>query len=87
MHYGDIPRWLDARHAADYLDLERIAFLRLVKSGKLPEPSRHLGNHLPRWRSTDLDRAMFPKVVPSGAKEILDAVAEIIEEEGGDRPR
>ena len=81
-----MPRWLDARHAADYLDLERVVFLRLVKGGKLPAPSFHLGSRLPRWNSADLDKAMAPPRENVGAKEILDAMAQIIVQEGGDRP-
>jgi predicted DNA-binding transcriptional regulator AlpA len=81
---GHLPRWLDARDAADYLDLERVVFLRLVKGGKLPVPSCHLGNRLPRWYSADLDHAMAPKASASSAKEILAAMAEIIEQESGE---
>lgn len=84
MYYSNAPRWLDARHAADYLDLERIVFLRMVKSGKLPAPSCELGPRFPRWNSTDLDRAMSPKAETPGAKEILDAMAQIIAQEGGE---
>lgn len=86
MLYRDVPRWLDARNAADYLDLERVVFLRLVKGGKLPAPSCQLGSRLPRWNSADLDRAMAPKRETAGAKEILDAMAQIIAQEGGELP-
>ncbi len=86
MLYRDAPRWLDARHAADYLDLERAVFLRLVKSGQLPAPSCQLGPRFPRWNSADLDRAMTPKAETPGAKDILDAMAQIIAQEGGEAP-
>jgi predicted DNA-binding transcriptional regulator AlpA len=79
-----MPRWLDARDAAAYLDLERAVFLRLVKGGKLPTPSCHLGNRLPRWHSADLDKAMTPKASSSSARELLAAMAEIIEQESGE---
>jgi len=82
-----MPRWFDARDAADYLGLERVVFLRLVKGGKLPAPSCQLGNRLPRWYSADLDKAMAPKPSASGAKEILAAMAEIIEQESGEPAR
>jgi hypothetical protein len=84
MPYRDAPHWLDARHAADYLDIERVVFLRLVEGGKLPTPSHQLGNRLPRWKAADLDRAMAPKGDASAAKEILDAMARIIMQEGGE---
>lgn len=52
------PRWLDTSAAAAYLALDNDAFLRAVKAGICPQPSRHLGLRSPRWDRQALDAAM-----------------------------
>jgi hypothetical protein len=54
---GQEPRWLNPDTAAAYIGV-RVERLRpLVKAGKLPAPSYHLGPNQPRWDRLALDRA------------------------------
>jgi len=52
-------RWLDADAAADYLSLRLDAFYRAVRAGRIPPPSRHLGERTPRWDRGALDAVMI----------------------------
>lgn len=52
------PRWLDRDAAAKYLSVEKAELPKLVKAGKLPEPSLHFGPKSPRWDRLELDRVM-----------------------------
>ena len=54
----DAPRWLDAPAAAAHLSMRVDAFLRAVKAGTFPTPSRHIGPRTPRWDRISLDSAM-----------------------------
>jgi hypothetical protein len=54
---GNEPRWLNPDSAAAYIGV-RVERLRpLVKAGKLPAPSYHLGPNQPRFDRLALDRA------------------------------
>ena len=54
---GNEPRWLNPDTAAAYIGV-RVERLRpLVKAGKLPAPSYHLGPNQPRFDRLALDRA------------------------------
>jgi hypothetical protein len=49
------PRWLSPEQAAAYIG-ERVDRLpRLVRSGKMPKPSLHLGPRTPRYDRLALD--------------------------------
>jgi len=53
---GNEPRWLNPDNAAAYIGV-RVERLRpLVKAGKLPPPSYHLGPNQPRFDRLALDR-------------------------------
>jgi len=53
---ADMPRWLNPDSAAAYIGV-RVERLRpLVKAGKLPPPSYHLGPNQPRFDRLALDR-------------------------------
>ena len=52
------PRWLPPESAADYIGVRVDELPRLLRSGKLPEPSRHLGPRKPRYDRLALD-ALF----------------------------
>ena len=54
----DAPRWLSPEAAAAYVDLRVDLFLRRVRAGKMPQPSRVLGRENPRWDRASLDAAM-----------------------------
>jgi hypothetical protein len=60
IHQGPLsglePRWLDPDTAAAYIRV-RVERLRpMVKAGKLPPPSYHLGPNQPRYDRLALDR-------------------------------
>ena len=52
------PRWLDRHAVAAYLTVPVDHLSRMVKSGKLPAPSTHLGRHKARWDKDEIDRLM-----------------------------
>jgi excisionase family DNA binding protein len=58
------PRWLDPDEAAQYVGVRREQLPKLVKAGKLPEPSRHLGPRQARFDRTKID-ALFDPGQPS----------------------
>lgn len=68
-------RWLDRDQTAHYLSVRVDELPRLLRRGKLPSPSLHLGPRTPRWDRHALD-AMFAGGVASGG--IEQAVAEIV---------
>jgi len=49
------PRWLDRDALAHYVSVRVDEIPRLVKSGRLPAPSFHLGPRSPRWDRLALD--------------------------------
>jgi predicted DNA-binding transcriptional regulator AlpA len=77
--------WLDTRNAAGHLDLSEARFLVLVKSGKFPRPSYHLGGRSPRWNSEALDSAMNPETALNVTREAFSGLVKKIEEKGGTR--
>ena len=57
-------RWLDRRDLARHLSIDRGDIPRLLRRGKLPPPSYHLGPKSPRWDREAVD-AMFAGRVAS----------------------
>jgi hypothetical protein len=53
-------RWLDRKATANYICAHVDSLRRLVKSGKLPEPSYELGKRSPRWDRLALDAVFAP---------------------------
>lgn len=51
------PRWLNRRAAANYLSVQPNALKRLVREGRIPEPTYHLGPRSPRWDRVAIDEA------------------------------
>ncbi len=51
----EAPRWLDREALADYTSVRVDYVSRLVKAGKLPPPSYHLGPKSPRWDRLAVD--------------------------------
>lgn len=76
------PRWLDPDDAARYVGVRPDKLPDLVKAGKLPEPSRHLGPRQPRWDRTKID-ALFAPAEPS----IEDAVNAAVQTIRAEKPR
>lgn len=58
---GMDDRWLDRDAVATYLRVRVDRVARLVKAGKVPQPSYHLGPRSPRWDRLQLD-ALFGDV-------------------------
>lgn len=77
--------WLDGARAAQHLFLSEHRFLALVKSGKFPKPSYHLGARSPRWNSEALDTAMNPETPLDVTREAFSGMVKKIEEKGGSR--
>lgn len=50
-------RWMSTRSVADYLDIRPENVMRLVRAGKLPQPS-YLSPRRPRWDREEIDEAM-----------------------------
>ena len=67
-------RWLDRDRTANHICVRVYQLRRLVKSGKIPTPSYHLGPRLPRWDRLALDAAMGGSVAPTGSTNMALAV-------------
>ncbi|HTU54961.1 MAG TPA: hypothetical protein VMF62_13420 [Acetobacteraceae bacterium] len=52
------PRWLDRDAAAAYVSVPPHHLPRLVRAGKIPPPSLHLGPRSPRYDRLALDAAL-----------------------------
>ena len=73
------PRWLDPEDAARYIGARPDQLPKLVKAGKLPEPSRHLGPRQARYDRLKID-ALFNPEQPSVQGAVDAAVQKIIAE-------
>ena len=51
-------RWLDREAAAQYLGLRVDELPRMLRAGKIPEPSYHFGPKSPRWDKEELDEIL-----------------------------
>jgi hypothetical protein len=71
------PRWLDRDALAEHICVRVDELPRLLRAGKLPTPSLHLGPRSPRWWSADVD-ARFGRALPSarGASALAQAIRE-----------
>jgi predicted DNA-binding transcriptional regulator AlpA len=76
-----IARWLDADAAADHLTLRIDAFYRAVRAGRIPQPSRHLGERTARWDREALDSVMIGGTASTDTRTAFDALAEEIKAE------
>lgn len=74
--------WRDTRGAAAHLDVSEARFLAMVKDGKLPKPSYHLGERSPRWSLEALDSAMGGTPASDVTREAFSGLVKKIEEEG-----
>lgn len=71
-------RWLDREALAEHISVRVDELPRLLKAGKLPEPSYHLGPRSPRWWSATVDAA-FGRALPSAERRGASALAQAIE--------
>ena len=81
----DDPRWLDPVAVARYISVRVDALPRLVKEGRLPEPSRRLGPRSPRWDREALDAAFDGGAASTDPRIASQAVAEKIRAQGRTR--
>lgn len=56
---SDIPRWLDADAASNYLSLRIDAFMRAVNAGRIPRSSAHPRSGAPCWDANVIDGMML----------------------------
>ena len=77
------PRWLDAEDAARHLSLRIDAFLRMVRDGRIPPCSRHLGPRTARWEREALDARMRGGTASSDTTEAFRALADKEARSGG----
>ncbi len=71
-------KWLDRDALAAHISVRPDAVARLVKAGRLPEPSYHLGPRQPRWDRERVDAALAGQVAsrPKGAAHLAAAIYE-----------
>jgi hypothetical protein len=55
-------RWLDREATARYISARVDHLPRLIRAGKLPAPSLHLGARSPRWDRESLDALFGAKI-------------------------
>lgn len=67
-------RWLDRDDVADFVGVPVHHVARLVKAGKLPAPSYHLGPRSPRWRLGAVDAMFSGTTTTSGADGLAQAI-------------
>ena len=74
---SDTARWLDREALAGHISVRVDELPRLLRAGKLPHPSTHLGPRSPRWWSADVDAAFgraLPSPPPRGAGNLAQAI-------------
>ncbi len=80
-------RWLDRQAAAAYIHVKESSLSRLVKAGRIPAPSRHLGPKQPRWDRLALDAAFQGGIASTDPNQVFEAIAQKILAKGGRRRR
>lgn len=75
---ADAPRWLSADAAASHLCMTLDGFRRLVRDGRLPSPSRALGDRFPRWDRQALDSRMGGGLASLDPERAAEALAQEI---------
>ena len=80
MRVWEWPRWLNRDRLADYLGVDYTAITKLVRAGKLPQPSLHLGPRSPRWDRLAVDDLFGVSVQAKKAKELEEARARMLED-------
>lgn len=78
-------RWLDPEAAAAYISVRVDALPRLVRRGRIPEPSRHLGDRSPRWDRLALDAAFDGGTASVNIDTAVASLVEKMGEEGRSR--
>lgn len=72
------PRWLDREALALHISVRVDELPRLLKAGKLPVPSYHLGPKSPRWDRLALDARFEGGVASTDPDMAVHALAQTI---------
>ncbi len=70
------PRWLTPDDAARYVGVRTDALRRLVRAGRLPPPTYHLGRHSPRYDREAIDSVFAGKAPSTDIDTAVQAFAE-----------
>jgi hypothetical protein len=81
------PRWLDREATARYLSLRVDELPRMLRAGKLPQPSYHFGPKSPRWDREELDTLLGGDTKSAHRRSIEEKIAEIAANFPGRRKR
>lgn len=73
-------RWLDSEATAKYISVRVAALPRLVRAGRIPQPTYDIGPRSPRWDKLALDATFeggsastnLDQMVRAGVKKILE---------------
>src|SRR5262245_35829366 len=71
-------RWLSADDTARYLSVRAERLRPMVRAGRLPPPSYHLGKTQPRWDRLALDQVMKGQRPTPDAQAVAQRVADDI---------
>lgn len=78
----DEPRWLDRAALARHICVNPNAVARLLRDGRLPPPSYHLGPRNPRWDRGQVDAAFNGGLASANANQAIHALAHEIRKAG-----
>lgn len=78
----DEPRWLDRAALARHICVNPNAVARLLRDGRLPPPSYHLGPRNPRWDRGQVDAAFNGGLASANASQAIHALAQEIRQAG-----
>ena len=73
---SDEARWLDREAAARHVSVRVDQLPRLVRAGRLPQPSYHLGPRNPRWDRLALDSAFQGGLASTDPEQVAAAVVQ-----------
>lgn len=76
------PRWLDRAALARHICVNPNAVARLLRDGRLPPPSYHLGPRNPRWDRGQVDAAFNGGLASANATQAIHALAQEIRQAG-----
>jgi hypothetical protein len=71
-------RWLDRTLTAEYISVKEAELSRMVKAGRIPSPSYHLGPKKPRWDRLALDACFVHSVASTDPDTAVEAYVQQI---------
>jgi hypothetical protein len=81
------PRWLDRDALAVHISVRVDEVRKLLRAGKLPTPSYHLGPRSPRWDRLAVDACFAGEAASADPEVAVQGVVQKILEGGYVRPR